>query len=109
MHACHDEMRDVLRTLLERVYKDVAMELHLPPLTGEQLPSSIIAGDASLDFCERRFWVREQRASIDVRAFNPFVLRHLTNLNTALLPKKERNREGTTEESYKVTMVPLNH
>ena len=47
--------------LLSEVCNDVAIEPHLTPVTGENLPRSSKTGDdARLDVSARGFWQREQ-------------------------------------------------
>ena len=78
MRARHDELRDVIGNLLSEVCNDVAIEPHLTPVTGENLPRSSNTGDdARLDVSARGFWQRGQRAFFDVRVFNPFAPSHL--------------------------------
>ena len=60
MHARHDELRDVVEIFYPKLAMiDVAIEPHLTPVTGENLPRSSNTGDdARLDVSARGFWQR---------------------------------------------------
>ena len=107
MHARHDELRDVVGNLLSEVCNDVAIEPHLTPVTGENLPRSSNTGDdARLDVS-----ARGQRAFFDVRVFNPFALSHLKqNLQkvfTANEKEKKRQYNSRVIEVEHGSFTPL--
>ena len=112
MHARHDELRDVVGNLLSEVCNDVAIEPHLTPVTGENLPRSSNTGDdARLDVSARGFWQRGQRAFFDVRVFNPFAPSHLKqNLQkvfTANEKEKKRQYNSRVIEVEHGSFTPL--
>ena len=62
---------------LKKISKDVEIEPHLIPLSGEHLERSANAADeAILDLSVRGFWQRGQKAFFDVRVLNPFAPTH---------------------------------
>lgn len=101
MFQRHDNMRDTIAHLLQETCRDVSVEPHLTPLTGEQLPASAIDGDdARLDVAARGFWQRGQRAFFDVRVFNPFAPSHLNqNLQKAFLNNEKEILQQTSSRS----------
>ena len=60
----HDEVRDLTARMLEEVVKDVRVEPHLQPMTGEEFSRVTVntANDARLDISASGFWTRGQRA-----------------------------------------------
>ncbi|CAB4036299.1 Hypothetical predicted protein [Paramuricea clavata] len=69
----HDEIRDLLATVINEVAYDVSTEPALTPLTGEVLPPSANSADhARVDIAARGFWQRCEKAFFDVRVFNPY-------------------------------------
>jgi hypothetical protein len=73
VHRRHDEIHDLLATVINEVAYDVSTEPALTPLTGEVLPPSAnSADDARVDIAARGFWQRCEKAFFDVRVFNPY-------------------------------------
>ena len=71
----HNELWDLIASLLVDVFSNVAREPTLQPLSGESLPlSSSVDGDgASADVAADGFWgIPYQRAFFDVSVVNPF-------------------------------------
>ena len=68
----HNELRDVVGTLLSEVCHNVAIEPKLVPLSGEVFRSSSTntAEDARADVRAAGFWTRGQDAYFDVRVFH---------------------------------------
>ena len=69
IHQRHDNIRDLLTTLLGKVCKDVEAEPHLIPITKEimDLRSANTKDESRLDMKARGFWQRGQTAFFDVR------------------------------------------
>ena len=68
----HNEIKDLMATLLTDVCFNVAMESHLQPLMGEtfQLASTNTDDGVQLDVQARGFWRSHQDAFFDIRVFN---------------------------------------
>ena len=63
VHRRHDEIRDLLATVIDEGHHDVSTEPALTPLTGEVLPPSAnSADDARVDIAARGFWQRCEKA-----------------------------------------------
>ena len=92
--------------ILNEVYSDVSIELHLIPLTGEKLSNATITGDeARLDVSARGFWQRGQRAFFDVKVFIPFAPTHLNQkLKSAFV-----SNENTKKRTYNRRVVEVEH
>ena len=106
IHQRHDQMRDMIAQLMSDIYKDVQIEPHLTPLTGEHLLKRSIENDeARLDISARSFWIRGQKAYFDVRVFNPFAKKHLNQQlpNTFVSNEKEKKR------SYNERVIEVEH
>ena len=57
VHKRHDEIRNLIAKTLDAVYKEVAIEPPLTPLTGEVLGKSAnVSDEACLDIAARGFW-----------------------------------------------------
>ena len=71
----HNEVRDLIASLLTAVCHNVATELSLQPVTSEtfSLASPNSTNDAHLDVKARGFWSRDQDTYFDVRVFYPNV------------------------------------
>ena len=74
---CHNEIRDIIASLLTEVCHNVATEPALQPLTGEKMIARTANSDegARLDIRARGFWNRAQDAFFDVSVF--FTQTHL--------------------------------
>jgi hypothetical protein len=68
----HNSLRDLTAEVLGEFCKDVGIEPHLLPVTGESLPTgSNIKDGARLDVSARGIWTPLARAFLDIRVFNP--------------------------------------
>ena len=77
------------------MYKEVAIEPPLAPLTGEVLAKSAkVSDEARLDIAAQGFWQKYELAFFDVRVFNPFAKSYQNqNLKTAFdINEKEKER-----------------
>ena len=79
----------------------------LQPLTGESFvkKSTITDDEARVDVSARGFWVRGQRAFLDIRAFSPLAKSHVNKDLQAVYRSQEKekkrkynNRNTTTEK-----------
>ena len=104
VHRKHDEVRDLLASLLQDVCHDVEIEPHLQTLTREILRSSINSSDeARLDVSAQGFWQRGQRAFFDVRVFNPFAKSHLNQrLQTAFTSTENEKKRHSNQRIIEV-------
>ena len=86
----HNELRNLTAEILDEVCKNVAIELLLTPLTGEELPkSSNTSNQARADVSAKGLWVDGQMAFRDVRVFNPLLRCHLHYSLPAVHKKNE--------------------
>ena len=92
VHQRHDEIRNLIGKTLDDVYKEVAIEQPLAPLTGEVLGESAnVSDEACLEIAARGFWQKYERAFFDVSVFNPFAKSYQNqNLQTAF----DNNEKG---------------
>ena len=74
----HDEVRDLTASMLREVCQDVTTEPALLPLDGEHLRyrTANTSNEARVDVSARGFWVRGQRAFMDIRIFDPMAVCH---------------------------------
>ena len=72
MAQSHDEVRNLLASLLSKVCKNVQVEPHLRPLNNEvmNLRSALTSSDARLDVKAGGFWLRRVTAFLDVRVLH---------------------------------------
>ena len=97
IHQRHNRIRDLFAISLSKVLKDVAIEPHLVPLTGELLnPGANVEDEARLDVSARGFWQNGQRAFFDVKVFNPFAPTH----TKITLQKAFDNNEREKKRGY---------
>ena len=108
----HNEVWNIATALLTEVCHGVGIELHLQPITEEQLlfRTANREDGACLDIVAKNVWGRDrQRSFFDVRVFNPLTQ---TYHNTSLAQWNElenkgmnlKNRERITRESGKLSM-----
>ena len=106
IHQRHDEMRDLLATLMKEITNDVQIEPHLQQLTGENLPeNSNKSNEARLDVSARGFWQRQQIAFFDVRIVNPFAKSHLSQK----LPAVFKRNENEKKRCYNQRIIEVEH
>ena len=70
----HNEIRELLGTLLSEVRQNVAIEPKLLPLNGEvfQHRSTVTSVEARADIKVAGFWTRAEDAYFDGRVFHPY-------------------------------------
>ena len=66
----HNDVRDHLAHLLNKVCADVSIEPHLVQVTEDETTSTNREDAARLDIAARDFWRPSQRAFFDIRVFN---------------------------------------
>ena len=102
----HDRIRNLFGKLLSEVKKDVCIEPHLIPLSGEQLNRGAnLSDEARLDVSARGFWRDAQRAFFDVMVFNPFAPSHTQNS----LQKAFDDIEKTKKRHYNQRVIQVEH
>ena len=93
----HNEVRDILGTLVSEVSSATEIEPVLRTLTGEtfQLRTTTTDDDARLDIYARGFWGRSEDAFFDVRVMNPNApsYRHLDPSACYRQAEKEKDRK----------------
>ena len=106
IYSRHDDVRDMLASLLKDVCHDVQVEPHLETLMGEVLPGGTNSSDeARLHVSERGFWQRGQRTFYDVRVFNSFAKSYLNQkLDTAF-----RSDENEKKRQYNQRVTEVEH
>jgi hypothetical protein len=74
----HNELHNITAKFLDDVCKDVATEPLLIPLNGEQLEhkTANTQNEARADVSATGFWVKGQRAFLDIRVFDPNATRY---------------------------------
>ena len=110
----HNEVRDLLASLLTEVCSDVAVEPALQPITGEtfQRRSTSTDNGARLDIRVRGFWgSRSESAFFDVRIFNPNAPSNHTPSCAANYRRHEKAKRNLYEERIRevehATFTPL--
>ena len=90
----HNELRDNIAEMLEEVTSDVQVEPTLQPLSGEEIKRNQ-SDEARSDISARGFWIRGQRASFDIRVFDPNAQRHKSKTLRKCyeINEQEKNRE----------------
>ena len=110
----HNQLRDLLASLMEEVCVDVQAEPQLQPLSGEVFERSTTTtkDEARLDIRAQGFWdCRQQRTFFDVRVFNPCApsYRHISL--ESLFKRQEQQKRNIYEERVRrverSTFVPL--
>ena len=97
----HNEVRDLLASLLTEVCRDVAVEPVLQPISGEtfQRRSTSTDNGARLDIRARGFWgSRSESAFFDVRIFNPNAPSNHTSSSAACYRRHEQAKRNQYEE-----------
>lgn len=97
----HNEVRDLLASLLAKVCHDVVVEPGLQPLSGEQFHRRSTSTDeeARLDIKAQGFWGgRFDGAFFDVRVFNPLAPSNRSSTITAAYSRHENAKINLYEE-----------
>ena len=109
----HNEVRDLTAELLSEVCKDVSIEPTLTPLSGESFRSTnaSMENDSRCDVAARGFWVRGNKAFLDVRVFNPMAKSYSkqalsTTYNSLEKAKKDKYNERILNVEHG-TFTPL--
>ena len=97
----HNTIRDLTAKMLTEVCKDVSVEPHLHPITGETLDEGTAntSDEARLDIAARGFSVSGKKAFFDVRVFNPVAGRYRNSKipKACELNEKEKKDNATNE------------
>ena len=90
----HNEIRDLLGTLLSEVRQNVTIEPQLLPLNGEvfQHRSTVTSDEARADIKVAGFWTRAEDAYFDVRVFHPYAPSALARSSADLFQMHERSK-----------------
>ena len=107
----HNQVRDLLASLMKEVCTDVRTESELQPLTGEVFnrATTITTDEARLDIEARGFWeCRQECTMFDVRVFNPCAdsYRHAP-LSTLYRRQEQLKRNAYKERVRQVEKHPL--
>ena len=103
----HNRIRDITANLLKEVCRDVRIEPHLQPLTGEAFKENTanLSDEARCDVSARGFWVAGQVAFFDMRIFNPTATRYS---NQSLAKSYEVN-EKEKKKAYGERIFQIEH
>ena len=97
----HNTIRDLTAKMLTEVCKDVSVEPHLHPITGETLDEATAnsSDEARLEIAARGFWVSGKKAFLDIRVFNPVAGRYRNSKipKACELNEKEKKRQYNNE------------
>ena len=93
----HNEVRDLTAEWMNVVCNDVSIEPTLTPLSGEHFVYKTANKEegARTDVAGRGFWVRGQKAFVDIRIFNPLA-RHYSNQSLKAAHRKNENEKKRT-------------
>ena len=96
----HNELRDLMGSLLSEVCSNVAVEPRLAPLSGEvfERRSTNTSEDARLDVRACGFWTRQEDAFFDVRVFHPNAASYKAVDQDELFLLHERKKQLEYEE-----------
>ena len=91
----HDNVRDLLTTLLSKVCHNVQAEPHLIPLDGEQfnLKSTSTSQDARLDIKAGGFWQRGVTAFFDVRVSHVNSKSYQNKTTSTIFKEQEKEKK----------------
>ena len=110
----HNQVRDLLASLMKEVCTDVRTEPELQPLTGEVFnrATTITTDEARLDIEARGFWeCRQECTMFDVRVFNPCADSYRHAPLSTLYRRQEQLKRNAYEERVrqveKASFVPL--
>jgi hypothetical protein len=107
VHQRHDNIRDLLTHLLDKVCKDVEAEPHLIPVTGERmmLKSANTKDESRLDIKANGFWQRGQTAFFDIRTTHVNALSQMTKKTSAIF----RSHEEAKKREYLQRVLEIEH
>ena len=107
MSTRHNDVRDFTAELLSEVFKDVAVEPLLTPLSGETLRYKTANTDehARLDVSARGVWIRGSRAFFDVKVFNPLA----RSYSGQTLKAAHRSNENSKKRMYAERIINVEH
>ena len=103
----HNTIRDLTAKMLTEVCKDVSVEPHLHPITGETLDevTANTSDEARLDIATRGFWVSGKNAFFDIRVFNPVPGRY----RNSEIPKACELNEKEKVKTIQATSISIEH
>ena len=103
----HNDIRHLTPNILREVCNDVEVEAKLIPLTHEQLQyrSGITGDEARIDIRARSFWVRGQKAFLDIRVFDPNANIYLN----ATLPRRCEINEEEMKRNCNNGILQIEH
>ena len=103
----HKSIRDLTAKMLTEVCKDVSVEPHLHPITGETLGEATAntSDKARLDIAARGFWVSGKKAFFDIRVFNPVAGRY----RNSKIPKACELNEKEKKRQYNQWVLNIEH
>ena len=103
----HNTIRDLTAKMLTEVCKDVCVEPHLHPITGETLDEATAntSDEARLDIAARDFWVPGKKAFFDIRVFNPVAGRY----RNSKIPKACELNEKEKKRQYNQRVLNIEH
>lgn len=100
IHMRHDEPAQLFGFLCTKVFKDVELEPHLEPLSGEsfELKSAKTEDGARSDVRVRGFWRKGQSAFFDFRIFYPFARSYLGSSPNAQFTSHSKAKKREYEQ-----------
>ena len=103
----HNTIHDLTAKMLTEVCKDVSVELHLHPITGETLHEATAktSDEARLDIAARGFWISGKKAFFDIRVFNPVAGRY----RNSKIPKACEFNEKNKKRQYNQRVLNIEH
>jgi hypothetical protein len=109
----HDEVRDILANSMRTVLRDVEVEPHLLPLSGEVISPATANRDdeARSDIRAKGFWLNQQSEFFDIRIFYPhaqsYSSRSLLSLTSSIEKEKRRQYGSRVIEIEHGSFTPL--
>ena len=92
----HNQLRDNIAEMLEEVSSDVKVDL---ALSREEIKGSL-SNKARSDISARTFWIRGQRASIDITAFDPNAQRDRSKTVRRCYEINEQEKKRTLSKEH---------
>ena len=98
----HNTIRDLTAKVLTEVCKDVSVEPHLHPITGETLDEATAntSDEARLYIATRGFWVPGKKAFFDIRVFTPVAGRYRNSKIHKACELNKKEKKGNTTNEY---------